>query len=640
MRLFSVFLFCFGAFFARAQDTKYQALFLDKKLTENANAVVRLDEMTIEVASQDKMTYKVRQVVTVLNKRGDRYATTHVFYDKEKKVSGLEAYVYDKLGREIEHIKSRDFEDVNAADGFSLYLDDKLLQYRYTPTEYPYTLEFFYEVETADTGVFPPWYFLSGSNVSVERSRYSISYASENLKPVIREQHISGFAIEKKEAERSITYSAKNLRAMEGESLFPGFKDVVPNLAVRLPKFHYKGYNAKADDWKELGAWIDGYLLAGRTTLPEATKARMRNLVAGIDDDLEEAKIIYRYVQENTRYISVQIGIGGFQPIRAIEVDLVKYGDCKGLSNYTKALLEAVGVTSYYTVVQAGRDKVDFEESFSDLRQGNHAILAIPYKEKYYWIDCTSKIHPFGFLGDFTDDRKVLVVKPDGGEIVKTVAYLDEQNHRGTHATYSLSEDGSISGAISITSKGIQYDNRFLIKDYSDEDLVKYYKRYWGYVNNLQVRSHVLKNNRDSVVFKENLEISASNYASRAGDRILVTVNAFDRSTSVPKRYRNRKYPFEIQRGHFEEDEFTIHLPEGYQVETLPDEMLLETEFGRYSIKFVHDALAGTVKYRRSLLVRHGLYPRELYAAYRNFRKNIAGADNAQMVLVKNRSNN
>ena len=122
-------------------------------------------------------------------------------------------------------------------------------------------------------------------------------------------------------------------------------------------------------------------------------------MVTGIEDKLEKAKIIYKYVQENTRYISVQIGIGGFRPINAIDVDRVKYGDCKGLSNYTMALLKAVNVPSYYTVVEAGNRKVDFEDDFADLRQGNHAILAIPYKGSYYWIDCTSQIHPFRIFG-------------------------------------------------------------------------------------------------------------------------------------------------------------------------------------------------------------------------------------------------
>ena len=55
-------------------------------------------------------------------------------------------------------------------------------------------------------------------------------------------------------------------------------------------------------------------------------------------DPIEKAKIVYKYMQEKTRYISVQVGIGGFKPMLAKDVDRLGYGDCKALSNYTKAL--------------------------------------------------------------------------------------------------------------------------------------------------------------------------------------------------------------------------------------------------------------------------------------------------------------
>ena len=236
-----------------------------KKLTENANAIARLDEMAITVASHKKLSYSVRQVVTVLNKNGDKYAKTHVFYDGEKTISKLEAYVYDKLGHKVQHIKRKDFQDKNAADGFSLYRDDRILQYRFTPTQYPYTLELSYEVETSDTGVFPSWYFISGSHLSVEKSRFSISYASKDIKPIVAEFNITGFPIVKEETSGNISFKADNLSAVEMENLAPNFYDITPRLAVRMPSFHYKGYDAKANNWKELGAWIDGSLLEGRT---------------------------------------------------------------------------------------------------------------------------------------------------------------------------------------------------------------------------------------------------------------------------------------------------------------------------------------------------------------------------------------
>jgi len=57
-----------------AQASNYQSLAIDKTLTANADAVIRLDHMNIQLKSHKLMTYTVRQVVTVLNKQGRQHA--------------------------------------------------------------------------------------------------------------------------------------------------------------------------------------------------------------------------------------------------------------------------------------------------------------------------------------------------------------------------------------------------------------------------------------------------------------------------------------------------------------------------------------------------------------------------------------
>lgn len=631
-------LFLLSTFFlciiSTAQEKTYQSLLLDKTLTDNADAVVRLDEMKIHIMASNKMTYVINQVVTILNKEGNRYATNRVFYDKEKKIKSLNLYIYDKLGKEIDHIKKKDFKDVSAADGFSLYNDDRLLVNRYTPTSYPYTISFSYAIETSDTGFFPPWNFLFGYKTSVEQSHYSISYANSLLKPEIKEYHLESISSSKKEEVGKITYEASNIPAIKYENLAPSFRNFAPRLKVRLKKFSLKGVAANVADWKDMGIWMNNSLLKGQDELSPSMSAIVKRLVAGVDDDLEKAKIIYKYVQDNTRYISVQIGIGGWKPISAIDVDRVKYGDCKGLSNYTHALLKAAGVQSYYTVIYAGKQKIDFEEDFAVL-QGNHAILTIPYKDKYYWIDCTSQVNPFGFVGSFTDDRNALIMTPEGGKIIKTVAYLNEDNYQHTKTNYNIDVLGAITGSTSIASKGVTYYNRFRLEKYTKEDVIKYYKKHWSSINNLKIDKYSFTNDRDSIVFTEDVKINATNYGSVSGDRILFTVNTFNNSGYVPKRYRNRKLSFEIQRGYLHEDESTITLPEGYAIEAMPAEKTIQTEFGTYKVSFEVDTSKNTVLYQRRLFVKKGLYPKEKYAAYRDFRKEVARADAMQIVLVK-----
>ncbi|WP_289041611.1 DUF3857 domain-containing protein [uncultured Zobellia sp.] len=635
MRLSLITFLFFTSIISTAQELNYNALLLKKELTENANAVVRLDQVEIELLSQQKMTVKTKQVITVLNRLGDRHARTGMGFDSDKKIKDIQVRVYDTMGNEIEKIKKKDFKDVNAADGFSLYNDYRHLYYDYTPVNYPYTLVFESEYETPDTGTIPSWFFLNGFLVSVEKSRYSITYANANLKPTIIEKNLENIDFDIEETNNSITYTANSIKAIKRESMSPSFEKICPRLMTRIKNFHYKGFDASVDSWKDLGTWVDKKLLSGRDELSPQTVAKAKSLVDGVQDDLEKAKIIYKYVQDNTRYISVQIGIGGLQPIAAVEVDRVKYGDCKGLSNYTKALLKEVGVTSYYAVVQAGGDKVDFEDDFADLAQGNHVILAIPYNDRYYWVDCTSQILPFGYVGSFTDDRKVMVVKPEGGEIVTTTAYLNENNYQSITSSYELKPNGSIVGETKLMTKGSRYNSHFRLEEESEEEIVKKIKSRWSSINNLTVANYNFDNNKKEVVFNENVSLSASNYASLSGNRILFTANAFNNRNVVPDRYRNRKLPFEIQRGYLDEDDSVITLPEGYVVEALPSAKKIENEFGVYTVDFDYNEAENTVSYKRSFFLKKGFYPKEKYNAYRDFRKEVASTDNAQIVLLK-----
>ncbi len=612
-----------------------QALLLDADLLSNSNAIVRMEEMTVAITSKKEMNISLIRKVTVLNKLGNEHVHASVGYSNDRKVKNIQAIIYDALGNQIDKIKQKDFKDVSAVGGGTLYSDSRVLYLDYTPVKYPYTIDFHYELTTSDTGAIPSWYFLSGYEVSTEKSKYQITYASPDLKPEIKEGNLEGIVVVKTETPNGIGYEALNIKAIKEEEMSPSFDKIAPKLMTRSINFSYGGYEGTFNNWKDVGLWMYNNLLKGQGQLSEIAIRNIRNLVSGVEDDLEKAKMVYDYVQKNTRYISVQVGIGGLQPISAIEVDKVKYGDCKGLSNYTKALLEAVGVKAFYTHVEAGSYKVDFQDDFSDLAQGNHVILAIPYKDTYHWIDCTSQVHPFGFIGDFTDDRRVLIIKPEGGELARTTKYSSEDNFQKTIADYYLKEDGSIEGKVIIETFGIQYDQRFHLADRPKEDIEKHYKKYWNNINNLKIKSYQLQNNRNDIVFSEDVVITASNYASKSGERIFFRANAFNKNGFIPDRYRDRKFPLEIQRGFFDEDEYIIQLPAGYIVEAIPDDKQIDNEFGSYQVAYELKEEKNQLVYKRSLLINEGLFPKEKYNEYRDFRKKTASFDNAQIVLIK-----
>ncbi|QTE24524.1 DUF3857 domain-containing protein [Polaribacter cellanae] len=611
---------------------EYSSFSIPKKLTENANAVVKNTSIEITIEDIDEMTVYKREVVTVLNKLGNVDARIAEGYDNDTKIKDLSAIIYDASGKRIKKYKERDFLDVSAVGGGTLYSDSRVKYVNYIPISYPYTVVFESKYKTSSTGFIPWWFPVNGYYVSVENSSYKINNPNK-IPWRYKKTNFKGFPIEAKESDTEIFYSIKNQPAYKYENSTVHYREILPKAVVSLNKFSLKGVAGQYTNWKEFGVWMNAKLLRGRTELEPATVAKVKRLVEGVEDPIEKAKIIYKYMQDKTRYISVQVGIGGWEPIAANQVDKVGYGDCKGLTNYTKALLDAVDVTSYYTVVYAD-EKRDIDKDFSSI-QGNHVILNIPNKGNDIWLECTSQTMPFGFLGDFTDDRNVLVITPEGGVIKRTTVYKDEKNLQKTAGEITLKKDGSLTASFKRISEGLQYDDKFGYTGFTEQELYKNYKsKDWSYNNNLEIESVALTNNKDDIIFTEEIKASIKNYATVNNAEYLFRVNVFNRNTYVPKRYRKRKLPLKIYRGYKNEDIFKITLPKGYILGNLPPEKFINTKFGTYkvSITKINDT---SFMYNRVLSIKEGVYPKEDYRAYRSFRRSIAKYEGLRIAITK-----
>ena len=156
-------------------------------------------------------------------------------------------------------------------------------------------------------------------------------------------------------------------------------------------------------------------------------------------------------MQQKTRYISIQVGIGGWKPMLASEVDRLGYGDCKALTNYTRALLSEVGITSYYAKIYAGRGKRKSLDGNLVSQQSNHVILMVPFERDTTWLECTNQKIPFGHLGSFTDDRDALVITPEGGMLIKTPKIPVEENIQNMSGDLTIQENGDLAADIDLT---------------------------------------------------------------------------------------------------------------------------------------------------------------------------------------------
>jgi transglutaminase-like putative cysteine protease len=82
------------------------------------------------------------------------------------------------------------------------------------------------------------------------------------------------------------------------------------------------------ETWGDIGAWYAD-LARGRRDPSPQLKQKVAELTADAPTLLAKMQALAAFVQDDIRYVAIELGIGGFQPHTAADVLRHEYGDCK-----------------------------------------------------------------------------------------------------------------------------------------------------------------------------------------------------------------------------------------------------------------------------------------------------------------------
>jgi len=625
--------FSFLSLGASAQDN-YDVSLISKDLLPYASAVVRNNEVSVEVKDYDNTLYHIKTAVTILNKNGNDIADIVVWHNKSRVIKSIKGLVYNQFGKQVNKFSESDFEDVNAQDGFSLFQDLKVKHYNPAVTDYPYTIVYEYEVKSKQSLNFSDWEPNSTTGQAVEKSSYTFSCKPDfNIRYKEINMPVKVVTGINKDGYKTYTWRVNNLKAVKDEPYSPNEDKYLSSVKIAPEKFSYEGITGSFNNWKEMGKWIYDKLLASRLQVPTTTAAYMKQLTDGITDPKLKAKKIYEYMQGKTHYISVQVGIGGYQPFLAADVDQQNYGDCKALVNYTQALLKTVNIDSYYCIVEAGSRKQSPLNDFASMNQFDHVILCLPFKNDTTFLECTSQKIPFGFLSDFTDDRTVLACTPEGGKLLHTPKYTAPNNLQQRKATFVLDVQGNLSGQMQTIFKGTQYDNREGVIEEAPKERIKNLQKEYA-INNMDIEKVDFKQDKSlQPVTTETIKLTAGEYGSVNDGRITFLANATNRTHTVPREVRNRRHEVYINRGYTDEDEIIYTLPANYHVDLRPADVSISKPFGKFSA--IISVKGNELVYKRRVQLIDGTYSKDIYQDLIDFYQAIVESDDNNITLAK-----
>ena len=609
----------------------YPAASIDSSLRKGANAVCREYNLEFELRNDGKAIERVHKVITILNKNGDDFSELIIPYDKSKKVSALSGRLYNALGISDLKLKNNAIQDLNYTSAGAIYDDLRVKAADFSSNNYPYTVEYDYEIEHNGLIGYPEWRPLQDYRLSVEKSSFLISYP-EKMEIRYREFHLPTDCRSEK-LENGMHYFKWQLNALtvwRQEPMSPGLYLETPRVITAPVTFTYAGYPGSMNSWKDFGLWING-LNKDRDQLPQQRQNEIRELVKGIKDSAQVVRKLYEYMQSRTHYVGIQLGIGGYQPFPAESVDRLGYGDCKALSNYMKALLNASGIPSVYTIAGAGPNQGITMNDFSTINQANHVILCVPLHNDTIWLECTSQTTPCGYMGNFTAGRKALNITPQGGMVVNIPLLTANQNSQLCNAELRVEADGSLKGTVKTKYRGYQYDNvsHMLTESKKEQEKALYDEIAMTGLVISDVRYDVIKDKIPQAL--ETITLSTPTFATKSGSRLFIPLNIFNQMKTIPSQVDYRKMPVYRAYAYVDKDSVIVHLPKGFKPESSPLSKRLATEFGEYtsSITLKDDQLC----YVRELKMNRGTWPKERYPALVEFYSFICSADKVKLVL-------
>jgi hypothetical protein len=212
--------------------------------------------------------------------------------------------------------------------------------------------------------------------------------------------------------------------------------------------------------WEAIGRWYAG-LARGRYALDKTLEARIGGILMGARTADDSLRALQRWVAQDIRYVSIALGLGGYQPRMPAEVLATGYGDCKDKATLFIAAAQWLGFRAYPVLLNAdGR----VERGLPSISQFDHAIAVVERPGRRVYVDLTADLAPYGELPPQDQGQFALVVHPDGvTEQVTLPEAAPAANLNETRIVGTLSPDGYVNASYEERGRGTrQYNLRNL----------------------------------------------------------------------------------------------------------------------------------------------------------------------------------
>jgi len=613
---------------------KLKGIFLLILLAQCINSLAGNDAEVIEWLSNysirnDKLTREEKVTIQINNRLGEKYGSIKIPFSKSNGIKNFDISLTDKFGNEIRKIKKSEIVDVSAFASYSFYEDEYYKTVDLKHNQYPYRISYSYQTEFNEFLQIANWYPILDAEIPTHNAILTFT-APQGYGFRSKQSHMVDVA--KKVIDDQIVYqwTAQYDHPITTEINSPPIQELLPNAQIVPEKFVY-GIPGSFESWSSFGDWVYD-LNRDLDELPDYEKQKIDALVKGNPDDISKIKKIYDYLQKNTRYVNIKLGIGGLQSYPAEYVARNKYGDCKALTNYLKSALNYIGIKSYYALINAGQNPEKIDVDFPS-QQFNHVILYIPMNGRDVWLECTDNTAPFNYLGLFTQNRKAFVIDQKNSRFMTTPAISETNSFDTNKSDLTILKDNTLSIKSDYVFKRTDY---FELYNYfhhsgSQKKLDEFIDHLSIYPNCHTLEKRMKKKAEAPDEIKIELMSKTNSPLRKYGEEVLLDFPTLQLPAfELPD---HRKLPLRIDHPIHKIDTFLIHFEDEPTLLRQPEAVRLQSDFGAYSFYEIPCLNSNNYQYTREFYLYPGDYDVSEYRSFYNFLADIKKAENRKIIF-------
>jgi hypothetical protein len=428
---------------------------------------------------------------------------------------------------------------------------------------------------------------------------------------------------------RKLSWHALFYVLPEEEKNAPSWEETAARVVVMPIDFKYD-LPGSSLTWADFGNWI-GELNSNTESLPVSEITIIDSLLINCISKEDTIRKLYHYLQDNTNYVNVSIGYGGLKSYPASYVCQNKYGDCKALTTYMKAMLKHVGIESFYTIINTGLNEARIITSLPS-QQFNHVILCVPVNSDTLWLESTSSSNPYNYLSIRNQNRNCLLVDGVNSRLIKTPVFSEADVAEIRQYNFYLDEKGI--GTVSASAKlnGYSFERfSYIESNWRVDDKTEAVADYFNLQNLTLSDCNIEKASRDSNYISLSVTGELGNQVKDIGE--LKVIQPIPLRIPDFEKPENRKQSLRFNYPVCESDSIVYHIPRlGSYSCQLPDSVCIKGEYGTF---YCYPARVGNeVKIYRKLTVYNGDYSLEEYPDFFAFIHEIEQSQRRSAIVL------